>query len=97
MGNKIYFILAKIFVSLFHTRRGEGNQKNKAEPRKWDCNSFRLILMAEFRFIIYKLIFIRPLAKEIRMRVRESGTVQEPRRIFVGYLKKPKIFLTKPC
>ena len=33
MGNKIYFIIAKNFVSLFHTRRGDGNQKNKAEPR----------------------------------------------------------------
>ena len=40
MGNKIYFILAKIFGSLFHTRRGEGNQKNKAEPRKMGLQFF---------------------------------------------------------
>ena len=42
MENKVNFIPAMNFINLLHTRRGEENEKNKAESiEKWDCDSFR--------------------------------------------------------
>ena len=34
MGNKVNYIHAINFLNIFHTPRNQGNDENKAEPRK---------------------------------------------------------------